>query len=57
METKDKTRKPYQRPQVTQVKLEMEEAVLQACKATASDASGKKNKVCGHPGCKSTLGS
>lgn len=53
----DKMRKPYQTPLVTQVKLEVEEAVLQACKANNSDRSGKKNKVCGHPGCKTTLGS
>jgi hypothetical protein len=53
----DKILKPYRRPLVTQVKLEMEEAVLQACKANNSDRSGKGNKVCGHPGCKKTLGS
>ena len=57
MEKRRKTRRTYQKPQITRVRLEMEEAVLQACKATASDAAGKGNKVCGHPGCKHTLGS
>ena len=56
MKTKDNTRKPYQRPQVTQVKLEMEEAVLQACKASSA-GKAKGNRQCGHPGCKTTFGS
>ncbi|MDI6688094.1 MAG: hypothetical protein QME06_07745 [Desulfobacterales bacterium] len=32
MEVKEKNRKQYKKPQVNQVKLEVEEAVLAACK-------------------------
>jgi len=56
METKGK-RKPYSKPQVHQVKLKIEEAVLQACKTTAYDTSGKANQYCGHSGCKKEFGS
>ena len=57
MNTKDKTRKPYQKPQVTQVKLEMEEAVLLACKTGKKDPYGRNNKGCGSPACKDLFGS
>ena len=50
------TRKIYRKPEITQVKLTVEEAVLQACKTSASQAS-KKNKVCSNKGCRGTLGS
>lgn len=32
METREKDRKNYKKPQVSQIKLEIEEAVLAACK-------------------------
>jgi hypothetical protein len=52
MATKGKSKKTYNKPKVTQVKLEISEAVLQACKAYAGDASGKQTtKDCAHPGC------
>ena len=57
MEQKIKTRKPYCKPQVRQVPLHIEEAVLQACKTTAYDTAGKSNQYCGHSGCKKTYGS
>jgi hypothetical protein len=50
------TRKTYKKPEIIQVKLTVEEAVLLACKTSASEAS-KNNKVCSHMGCKGTLGS
>jgi len=56
METKEKTRKTYRKPTITRVKLEIGEAVLQACK-TAAGVPASGNKECGHPGCKTTLGS
>ncbi|MGD2124954.1 MAG: hypothetical protein PVG99_02670 [Desulfobacteraceae bacterium] len=57
MATKDKVRKTYEKPQLTQVKLQMEEAVLQACKTSDGDLAGKSTKWCGHEGCKITFGS
>jgi hypothetical protein len=53
MTTKNKTKKTYKKPEVTQVKLEIGEAVLQACKTAPGDTSGKGtgSKDCGHPGC------
>ncbi|MCJ7595682.1 MAG: hypothetical protein MUO52_13010 [Desulfobacterales bacterium] len=56
MENREKTRKTYRKPSITRVKLEMEEAVLQACK-TAAGVPASANKECGHPGCKTILGS
>ena len=50
-------RKPYSKPQVHQVKLQIEEAVLQACKTAAYDNQGKGQQYCGHPGCKDIYGS
>ncbi len=50
METKEKARKTYKKPQINQVKLVIEEAVLQACKVSTELA--KKTKACDHPGCK-----
>lgn len=56
METKESTRKAYKKPQITQVELKTEEAVLQACKRNDTETA-VGNKVCGHPGCKDTFGS
>jgi len=57
METREKNRKQYKKPQVSQVKLEIEEAVLQACKASA-EALGKTSRTCSFgPPCSSTIGS
>jgi len=55
METKEKTRKTYEKPQVNRVKLIIEEAVLQACKASDTDPA-RTNKVCNHPKCASSYG-
>ena len=49
-------RKTYRKPEILQVKLTVDEAVLQACKTSATEPSGK-NKMCGHAQCKRTLGS
>jgi len=59
METKEKNRKTYKKPQVNKVKLETEEAVLQACKTISGDTAGKllAAKWCGNAGCKTELGS
>jgi len=50
METKEKTRKTYMKPEINQVKLVIEEAVLQACKVSTELA--KTDRACDHPGCK-----
>jgi len=36
-----KAKKPYQKPSVNQVNLVLTEAVLQSCKTSAGDTSGK----------------
>ncbi len=51
METKEKSRKNYKKPQINQVNLVIEEAVLQACK-TGAGAPGKGGKNCDHVACK-----
>ena len=51
MEIRDKTRKPYRKPQISQVKWVLEEAVLQGCKVTTGGPS-KSSRGCDHPGCK-----
>ena len=51
-----KTLKTYEKPRIHRVKLIMEEAVLQACK-TGDTVRAQNNKYCGHPGCKTELGS
>ena len=57
MEKKVKNRKNYQKPQIDQVNLVIEEAVLQACKASAG-APGKGTKTCSISPCKKgTFGS
>lgn len=59
METKEKARKTYKKPQINQVKLVIEEAVLQACKTSYGDTAGKSasGKFCGNKACKDTFGS
>jgi hypothetical protein len=56
METTEKIRKIYKKPRLTQVKLQIEEAVLQPCKASQGDSAGKGTKRCGHSGCRTTFG-
>lgn len=54
METKKKNRNQYKRPQVSQVKLEIDEAVLTNCKVDAG-LPGKGTRTCSHgPPCSST---
>ena len=55
METKAKAKKTYKKPKVTQVRLEIGEAVLAGCKAFVGDPAGKGNKTCDHPGCKHSV--
>jgi hypothetical protein len=53
MATQDKTQKTYKKPTVTQVKLEIGEAVLAGCKTGVGDASGKTSKKdCTNINCK-----
>ena len=52
MASQDKNKKAYKKPKITQVKLEMEEATLQACKGFDGDSTGSTNKWCGHASCK-----
>jgi len=55
MDTKEKVRKQYKKPQISQVKLEVEEAVLTACKnptTLGKDAIGCKP---GTGACKTTF--
>jgi hypothetical protein len=51
MRVSEKNRKTYHKPEIQQVRLVVEEAVLQACKTDASQAAGK-NKNCDHPQCR-----
>lgn len=51
MEIREKTRKCYKKPQIYQVKLEVEEAVLLGCKtnSTANNPAGAgSNSKCNH---------
>jgi hypothetical protein len=59
MDTKGKIRKQYKKPQVNQIKLEIEEAVLANCKATITpiDTSGKDTSGCNIAKCRTTQGS
>lgn len=52
METKEKFRKTYKKPQVNEVKLEIKEAVLAACKAFLTDGNGKNTSGCDIPKCR-----
>ena len=51
METKEKNRKNYKKPQINQVNLVIEEAVLQGCK-TSAGAPGKVGNNCSIVPCK-----
>lgn len=60
MEMKAKMRRPYQNPQIHEVKLDLEESVLAACKVTSlvTNPAGIGNLKCNHrQGCLQTLGS
>ncbi len=59
METKEKNRKNYKKPQVHKVKLEIDEAVLLGCKTFSGDTAGKATaaKFCGNSACKTDIGS
>lgn len=52
-----KTRKIYEKPRINEVKLEVEEAILAACKATSSDGTGRSARGCRSSGCRGTYGS
>ena len=57
MKIKESTRKFYVKPRVTQVKLEIEEAVLEACKTSLIDENGKNTSGCNISKCRLTQGS
>lgn len=46
METNEKIRKSYIKPRVTQVKLEIQEAVLAGCKVTAAASGPQATYLC-----------
>ncbi len=54
METKEKSRKNYKKPQINQVNLIIEEAVLQACK-TGPGAAGQGIRNCDFAACKKSI--
>lgn len=54
METKEKNRKKYKKPQINQVSLIIEEAVLAACK-TGAGQPGTGVQTCDHAGCKKSV--
>ncbi len=54
METKEKNRKNYKKPQIDQVNLVIEEAVLAACK-TGPGATGRSLRNCDHAACKKSI--
>lgn len=54
MEPKVKNRKNYKKPQINQVNLVIEEAVLQACK-TGPGLSGKSGHNCDFSACKKSI--
>jgi len=54
LERKEKDRKNYKKPQINQVNLEIEEAVLAACK-TGPGAAGKGAKNCDNIACKQSI--
>ena len=54
METKEKNRKKYKKPQINQVNLVIKEAVLQACK-TGPGASGQGGQNCDFAACKKSI--
>jgi len=54
LERKEKSRKNYKKPQINQVNLIIEEAVLQACK-TGPGATGANLRNCDHGACKKSV--
>jgi hypothetical protein len=54
LETKEKNRKKYKKPQINQVSLIIEEAVLAACK-TGAGQPGTGVQTCDHAGCKKSV--
>ena len=50
-------KRPYTKPEIKQVALRPEEAVLGACKATSGGGSGPGSGNCRQPSACSTLGS
>jgi len=54
LETKEKNRKNYKKPQINQVNLVIKEAVLQACK-TGPGAPGSGVQNCDFSGCKKSV--
>ncbi|MBM4272779.1 MAG: hypothetical protein FJ139_11590 [Deltaproteobacteria bacterium] len=49
-----KNRKPYEKPRISEVKLEVEEAVLQNCKSTTSRTTRGTRRTCrAYSGCRS----
>lgn len=52
-----KTRKIYEKPRISEVKLEVEEAILAACKTSTRDSSGRGRRGCRASGCRGRYGS
>jgi len=54
-----KVRKHYQKPEINQVKLVIDEAVLSGCKKFSGDTAGKvaASKFCGNTACKTEYAS
>jgi hypothetical protein len=57
MAKQGKAKKTYKKPKDTQVKRDMDEVVLQGCKAFDGDSNGRGNKHCGSNSCKKTYAS
>lgn len=57
MEIREKNRKQYKRPQISQVKLEIEEAVLVVCKTTNGSTGRGEPVGCKLGKCKDSYGS
>jgi hypothetical protein len=53
----DKNRKAYEKPSIREVKLEVEEAVLAACKRNSTNTAGTRNRGCRSSQCKGIYGS
>jgi hypothetical protein len=54
MDIKEKNRKQYKRPQINQVNLEIEEAVLANCKLDVGQP-GLGGRTCDHGACKKDI--
>jgi hypothetical protein len=55
MMIKKTNRKYYEKPKLSQIKLEIKEAILANCKLNADDNTGKGNKGCASSGCKGNI--